>query len=308
MDSAFAILYSSSLICAVCGFIGFVANLCLFVMIFRERKDMTTFNQTLLSLTVANFASDVCFAVLGTVYTYHLTTKIWTLRSALLLINMHLANRYLISISLFHIIFIAIQRFIAVQFPFSFRRIFTTKIVLASIIFTWIISSTLTTIDCFVIYNKDHADIILSHLIFIFGLALILLYLWILVHLLKQRRIASELTNNNAAGSENSFKLFFNCLGITLVFLCLTFPFAISAVGGQVLLKVRLLFLSFIAVKTVTDPLMYFFITKICALVLRQRQQHNIKQTGNRKGKGRVGNAASSLPQNEGNVQKITVM
>ena len=307
MSSILAILFSAALTYAISGFIGLLLNICLLVMIFRERKNISPFHQTLFSLTFANFVSDVCFAVLGTVYTYHLKTKIWTFRSVLLLGNMHLANRYLISVSFFHIIFIAIQRFVAVQFPFRFRRMFTTKLVLASIIFIWIISPTLTTIDYFVIHIKNHTDIILSHLIFIFGLALILLYPWILFRLIKQRRIACELANNNATGPDNSLKLFFNCLGITVAFLCLTFPFAISVVGGKLLANVRLLFSSFIAMKTVTDPLMYFFITKCCALLLRQRNERNVKNAGNHTEGGKV-NTASSLAQSKEHAQMTAAL
>ena len=249
---------------SVCGFAGLIANAAVLLKLYRTRKENTVFNKTLASLSVANIISDACFAVTGTMFAYQFSSKRINFKNFYVLLSLHYANRYATGIALSHIMFIAIQRLVAVLYPFRFRRIFTTKVAWIIILLTWIVGPICTSLYHFVFKVRGDPDLPLSYSIIIIGTIIFFCYALILHLLIKRRRLSKRLTNNNEAQSDTSynFNIFFNSLGVTLLFILFTFPFAIFVLAGSSHDGLRVLFASFLAFKTITDPGVYFFVAK----------------------------------------------
>ena len=262
---------------AIFGFAGFIANAALLIMLFRARKSESLFNKTLASLAVANLISDVCFAVSGTLFTYQTLAKIWEFENMLILVRLQFANRAFIAVSLSHIVFIAVQRFVAVYFPFRFKRIFTTKLTWMILVLIWALPLAATVLFHYVIRSDNDPDVPVAYSIILLGVILTICYTFILIRLIIQRKLTSAMTinNNPTSDTKHKFKLFFNSIGVTFLFLILMLPFAISTLEADILGKWRMLFSSFIAIKTLVDPTVYFFIARCsqCSWTKKRNEQ-----------------------------------
>ena len=272
---------ASSLNYAIFGIAGMIANATLLVALFRTRNEAPPYNKTLASLAIANFISDVFFATIGTMFSYDIKTgnlpfQQWEDTFELLFIN-----KGIIIIALSHIVFIAIQRFIAVHFPFRFRRIFTTKLTWFYISLTWLIAISIFLLSWHIDSNNIFAkDRLVSYTILVFVFTLIVCYTWILISLRIQRRVSRQLrsSNNATSDTEHSMKLLLNSVGVTLLFLILVCPYAISSLKGDNFIM-RYLLSSLVPVRTVIDPLVYFFIS-ICikcsrSVVVQKKNDNN---------------------------------
>ena len=267
---------ASSLNYAIFGFAGMIANAALLVALFRIRKEKSPFNKTLASLAVANFISDVFFAINGTMFSYDITAGNYKFERWNNVSHLLSFNNGAIAVALSHIVFIAIQRFVAVHFPLRFRRIFTTKLSSFYISLTWIAATALILIFWFVdAKNIVSKDILASYSILIFGFILIVCYTWILTTLRIRRRISRRLGRRDNATSDtfHCLNLLLNSVGVTLLFLILVCPYAISSLKGDNFI-LRQLLSSLIPIRTVTDPMIYFFIS-LCIKCPRHLEVQN---------------------------------
>ena len=260
-DTVLIILYFYLFIFAIFGFIGFIVNAIQIVLMFCKREKKTVFDITLISLSLTNAASAACFGAFGTILTYHTLNLYWTVKAIITYFHLRSVSDYCITISLFHIIFIAIQRFVAVTFPLRFKAFITKKITLVVLILIWIVCGTMMILDrCVFTFTKRRMA--LAYLIFICGVSLAVLYCFVFYKVLKQRRAMQNVTSH-VANTSNSYKLLFNSIGVTVVFIILTFPYAANVLDGYKLHDVYAgLFASFLAIKTVFDPMIYFFINR----------------------------------------------
>ena len=248
---------------AIFGFTGVITNVALLVSLFRTRKDNPQFNKTLASLAVANVISDVFFATIGTMFSYGIKTGKLQLEQARSLLKLLFFNKGVLMIALSHVVFIAIQRFIAVHFPIRFRRIFTANTTWFYISLTWFVATALFLLSWFTGAKDVKAkDRLVSYTIIIFGFILIVCYSWIIVSLRNQRRVSRQRRSNGHTASErkHSMKLLLNSVGVTLSFLMLVCPYAVSSLNGNENV-LRFLLASLVPIRTVIDPLIYFFIS-----------------------------------------------
>ena len=253
---------------AIFGFAGLIANVALLVALFRIRKENSTFNKTLASLAIANIISDMFFATIGTIFSYGISVKNLSLQVFLKMITLFRINKGFVTVALSHIVFIAIQRLLAVHFPLRFRQLFTTKVTWFLIVLIWLVSIIIFLLSWLIPIDGDE-DRKVSYFMLIFGLTLVVCYLWMLNSLHNQCRLSKQLRNsNNAAfGTIRNWKLLLNSIGVTCIFLAFMCPYAISSIKGEDFTH-RFLFSSFIAIRTLIDPLVYFFIT-LCDACLR---------------------------------------
>ena len=265
---------AGSLNYAMFGFIGVIANVALLVSLFRTRKDNPPFNKTLASLGVANFISGVFFAMTGTIFSYSNTTGKLKLEQERKYFKLLFFTKGIIMIALSHIVFIAMQRFIAVNFPLHSRRLFTTKLTWLYISLTWLIAIAIFLLS-WLVDGKDvlEKDRLVPYAILIFGFVLIVCYASILISLRFQNRISGH--------TRHSMRLLLNSVGVTLLFLILVCPYAISSLKGDDA-YLRYLVSSLIPFRTVIDPLIYFFVSFCCKRSKRlavQRRDEKTPQT-----------------------------
>ena len=252
-----------------CGLLGFAANSAVLVKLYQKRKESTVFNKTLASLSITNTISDICFLVSGCILIYYFVSNQISIESIQVFIVLQYINRYATCISFLHVVFITVQRFAAITFPFRFKRVFTTKVVYIILILIWIAGLAIVSIYHFVFTVDGDPDAALSYSIVITGAIMLFSYAWIFYLLVKRGRMSKQL-NTSTRSDANNLKIFINSLGLTLLFFVCMFPSAILILSGSKGTKLRILFASFLVFKTVCDPLMYFFATK-CSL--RQRRQ-----------------------------------
>ena len=115
-------------------------------------------------------------------------------------------NRGFVMIALSHVILIAIQRFVAVQFPFHFKRVLTTRVILIMLCLCWLIPIALL-LPAFFDVKEYNEDRILSYSFLTLGFALVFCYTWILNTLRIQYRLSRTMRNINNSSS-NKKRLF----------------------------------------------------------------------------------------------------
>ena len=267
MDDERRILALSSLyIYAIFGFLGFIVNSIQIVLMFCKREKKTVFDITLISLALSNATSTICFGALGTLFTYFIATLNFAEENFQTLNNMVYVSDYCVIISLLHITFIAIQRLFAVTLPFRFKAIFTKLVTTVLLMMIWLVSGMMMLLEYFVIKYAQR-KIALACLIFTCGSSLAFIYSFVLYKVLKQRRAMQNVTSH-AANTDHSCKLLLNSIGVTVVFILLTFPYAASVLENDILFIYGDFFASFLAIKTSFDPTIYFFVNRCkCSFV-----------------------------------------
>ena len=246
---------------AIFGFAGLITNMALLVMLFRIRNEKTPFNRTLASLAIANITSDVFFATVGIVFALDsvketLDTSEWNFFFKMIYIN-----RGFVMIALSHVTLIAIQRFVAVQFPIHFKRVLTTRVIIIMLCLCWLIPIALS-LPAFFDVKENNEDRILSYSFLAFGVVLIFCYTWILNTLRIQYRLSRTMrnSNNSSLNKKQNLKLLLNSVGVTALFITLVSPYAISSLNREDIDR-RYQMSSLIVVRTVVDPLVYFFVS-----------------------------------------------
>ena len=277
MDDKRRILAVSSLyIYSIFGFIGFIVNSTQIVLMLCKREKKTVFDITLISLALSNVTSTICFGALGTLFTHVIATLNFTEKNFQTLNNMVYVSDYCVIISLFHIAFIAIQRLVAVTLPFRFKAIFTKLVTAVLLMMIWSVSGVMMLLEYFVIKFAKR-KIALACQIFACGSSLTFIYSFVLYKVLKQRRAMQNVTSH-AANTCHGYKLLLNSIGVTVVFILLTFPYAASVVENDILFIYGDFFASFLAMKTSFDPAIYFFVNRCkCCLVAVARDVEPIE-------------------------------
>ncbi len=269
--TSLAIYLSAIFIFAIFGFIGFIVNSIQIALMFCKREKKTVFDITLISLALSNVTIAICFGAFGTLLAHYGLHLLGTFKVLMTYFQLRFVSDYCIMISLFHIIFIAIQRFVAVTFPLRFKVLVTKKVTFVVLIIIWLVCGTMMILDHFVIKSTKRRTA-LAYLIITCGVSLTVLYCFVFYKVLKQRG-AMQYVTSHAANTSHSYKLLFNSIGVTAVFILLTFPYAASVLENDKLLRYIGLFSSFLAMKTLFDPLIYFFINRChgckCTVVAR---------------------------------------
>ena len=253
---------------ALFGLGGFLVNIVMLIMLCRDKRSESTFNKTIASLGIANMLIGLIFSTAG----FLMVSKY---EDDLFLMALWYAKECVLSTSIFHLVFIAIQRLAAVLFPLRFKQFFTPKMAAMLLVAVWIVS-TLFLVAIMLPISIANPDLPtfppIAYATLLTGILLLMCYIAVLYRLLRLKRFRSESSNADQR-SILSFRLFFNSFGVTLVFILLTFPFALSVIENNKLRHWSTLFATFFAVKTMADPIVYFFISKCsCGRVRRQGQ------------------------------------
>eukprot|EP00795_Rhopilema_esculentum_P000469 gene469-10145_t len=251
---------------ALFGLGGFLVNIAMLIVLRRDKRSESTFNKTMASLGIANMLIGLIFSTAG----FLMVSKY---ENDSFFMALWYVKECVLSVSIFHLVFIAIQRLTAVLFPLRFKVLFTPKMAAILLVAVWIVSILFLVCVMLPITNAN-LDLPsfppIAYATLLTGIVLLMCYIAMLYRLLHLKRFRFESSNADQR-SILSFRLFFNSFGVTLVFILLAFPFAVSVIENNKLRHWSTLFATFFAIKTMADPTVYFFISKCsCERVTRR--------------------------------------
>ena len=223
---------------------GLILNALEIFFLLREKKIKEPFKMTILSLAFADlitsgflFVSAIIFLITGA----HDHTTLLAIFSST-------------TCSQFHIVFITMQRFIAVIYPLKLKSWITSFRSIIILILIWLISMLLTLI-LYLCAGMD-GPFVLAWIILTGGGVLLVSYSFIVYRSFKQRKIVAS---NNS--SSQNLRLILYSLTVTVAFIACNYPWAVSlhAKGlpnsSQIELDVHLLLLW---LNLSLDPIIYF--------------------------------------------------
>ncbi len=211
----------SNVIAGVCvsdafGFIALIANLVQLRLFYCRKDNISLFDLTLISITIANILCIVLLVSLYSVCVLVITGKISINHLSTVIYLLFVTNVFLI-VSLIHIVFIALQRLFAVLYPIRFRQILTKKLCIIFIAILWIISVAIFT--TFVFLQLKYS---ISYLIFAMESLVALCYSLVLYYTISRRPLVATRMSSNV-----NRKVTILCIGVTISFIAFTFPTAV---------------------------------------------------------------------------------
>lgn len=250
---------------AVFGNAGLVANILQTLLLLRKRKNMSIFQLTLLSLSLTDTIAAILFAIGGNILAQVPAQGKGMPFTHPTLLFVRFFEDYFVLTSLFHVVFIALQRYAAVSFPLRYKTVCTKRRAVFILVSIWTVTLTLASVTVFVLGDEKLCWKIIACCFCFLDALLLLLYGLITHKISKQRKSMQQI---NAISQDNGFsvKLLVNSFGVTIMFILCTLP---SAAGGIVEIgntkSINLLLWSFLALKAFADPLFYLFIN-VCDL------------------------------------------
>ena len=232
-----------------CSF-GIILNICEIVSLVHTKRTKLVFDITLLSLSL----SDLLLSIVTTSHVIvHLSLPIFAKSEFYL--NFFIVWIYSSNLSsALHMMFIAIQRLIAVLYPFKVSIWITRKRAIITIFVLWLTStgaSVPLSTQCF----TYHRILIGSP----FVLAIVIIFCYIIINVnLMTRKIPRATTGHQA----QNVSVLLHSICITVIFMFCAFPFSIRAVSQPANIfktpgPTYVFHLFFLQV--VLDPIVYFF-------------------------------------------------
>ena len=202
------------------GVTGLILNSIEFIFIVRRKKTKLAFDLTILSLNLADFIVSICITMISIIDYLLLTSDSTTFHPSVVIFQFGL--QFSIDSSIWHSVFIAIQRFLATFFPTKFRIYFTRKHCIAGLIVVWILSILQTALLCIAttIYIYVPVFLIIS------DASLITFYVMICCRVYYKRRQVSS-TIASSRHHQNNWTLQYSAL-ITIAFVFCTLPYAVT--------------------------------------------------------------------------------
>lgn len=254
------------------GITGFVLNLTQAASIIRKKKIQSAFEVTLLSLSVA----DITVSLITTIYYVKF----------LLFINQAIDGRFIpefiylngiafylsLTSSLLHVCFIALQRLVAVLFPFQFHRHFTRNYSFCVLGLIWLVSGSYIVLMVLKYYRVYE---VLSYVVIICSVILILAYSLICKRVSK--RVDFSITRITA---QQNRSVILHSFCITVAFVICNLPFAVDVLNGFAVSKVfRNIAEWLLHLNVLVDPVIYFMFDRFkmklanCCLCFARRNR-----------------------------------
>ena len=235
---------------SICSF-GIILNVCEIVSLVHAKRTKHTFDIALLSLSFSDLLLAIVTAFHVTVYFSQPTPTesnnwYWTF-SVVCIYSTNLS-------SALHMMFIAVQRLIAVLYPFKASTWITRKRGIITVVVIWLTSTVASvplSTQCFTYHRM------LSGSPFVIAIFIIFCYIIINVKLMT-RKVPRATTGHQA----QSISVLLYSICITVIFMFCAFPFSIHSVlqSGSAFNKTSpsyVLHLFFL--QAVLDPIVYFF-------------------------------------------------
>eukprot|EP00795_Rhopilema_esculentum_P008358 gene8358-14327_t len=198
------------------GGVGVIANTLLIAALYKERKLKRPFQMTILSLAVADLLNCIWLTVAGPVKPPpgHKLQPVY--RKVYLAVVALSATT-----SMLHLMFVTLQRLIAVLLPFRSAQLITQQRCAVVIALIWLTSAAAIWLS----YMENIKRMILTYtpaLTFICALTLIVSYSFICYRVWLRKRLAST-----ASSSQSEYILLYSIL-VTVLFIICTFPASVT--------------------------------------------------------------------------------
>ena len=240
----------------ICGILGLTANIAQSVLLYRKRKNKSLFDLSLSSLCVADIIVSLAFIAFGLAQILILSKpltldslKIYRLVSALFL---NVIN-YSIFCSLFHVVFIALQRFMVVFFPLKFKVMATKMRCIIFLAVVWVASVGFMALG----HLKQRRAIsrFYGYFIFILGALLVILYIAICYRVFRSAKLRLAPKRDETS----SKRLAVHAVAVTTIFIVCNFPYASLQLTGIVPVTYSLSLRVLLGLNPLLDSVVYFF-------------------------------------------------
>ncbi len=156
------------------GCFGVITNIAQLVLFSRDKKRRKcSFGLTLLSLNTADLLASIGLCLLGTSTLLFISMMIDLALLEALMKAAHVALAFSLTSSMTHVGFIAVERVIAVAFPFKVKQIITTKRCFITLALMWV-TSVLLAIGVF--FLEQLGFMLLAGVSLVTGVALVVIY------------------------------------------------------------------------------------------------------------------------------------
>lgn len=255
------LIYVSCIIFIIFGFSAAIANTTQLILIIRNCREITVFQMTLVSLSVADFITGTCYGVAGSILMPQVLKRVdnlWKIGASSTLMIVKQLKDYCVMISLFHILFIAVQRYAAVSIPLRYKSLLTKRRAAFILLVIWAAALAVASIFTFLLKDHNKHWVVAAYIIYALGVSLLLLY-GLITYRIRQQQQSIQRISATSQDCGFSVKLFINSFGVTIMLITCMFPIAGSALEIGNLNDYEILFSSLLAVKSFADPIMYFF-------------------------------------------------
>ena len=190
----------------------------------HRRKQNSTFEATLISLNIADIFSSLGFLVSGV---YDLVAEEGPDESQVLKFVFLGAGMSILSVisSFGHIVFIAVQRFVAVLYPLQITRIFTKRSCRVCLFCLWLLSA-LVTIG---FYFKAEI-VVLGYVMLTCGSLVVILYTPICYTMIKRRNFLMRNSASNSAILKSNQSVMGHSITVVLAYIICNFPYGIQII------------------------------------------------------------------------------
>lgn len=225
--------------------IGVALNVLQIALLLHQRRTKLPFDVTLISLALANFVVSLAPMV---IYLFLIANISLTKYLIYVLAYIYTASN---STSALHLVYIALQRLIAVSHPHKFSTWLTRKSCVTTLGLFWLVPILLVLplqLDFTYSYYKFYI-----HIPLLLGVIIFLCYAALNYYILTRRRISIR-----GQSSSRSFQLLVYSTVVTLVYLICTFPITILLICAKDRSAVPLYASYLYVAHVVLDPLLYF--------------------------------------------------
>ena len=234
------------------GFVGFIINIVQIILICRQKKKKSAFLLTILSLGIADGLSALAVVIYEIYWFLAVHRTIFSILPSMISLWIFLGTLiFSQTVSFSHLIFIALERFVAVFYPIRLADVFSRRRCILGLAVIWFLSAIPSIVFQFT--RKVHS---FKLIIQICALSLIIFYTAICI---KVNRRPKFMTPRNGASSRRSKnrKLVIHAVAVTLGFIICAFPFCLSDPGDKLNLWIAVLMLN---CNSSIDSLLYFLL------------------------------------------------
>ena len=242
------------------GIIGLILNIVQITLICRQKKKKSAFVLTILSLSFADGLS--ALAVLIYEIYWFLAVHRIILPSMLFLWVFLGTVIFSQTASFSHLIFIALERFVAVFYPMRLAGVFSRKHCISGLVIIWVSSAAPA-----VTFQFTHTGNFNKLIVQVCALSLIIVYAAICIKISMRPKFVTPSVGSSSRPATNK-RLIIHSISVSLAFIIFAFPYSLTDMRKETEHRVPVLLL---ISNSSIDPLLYFLL-QYCA----RRRRENI--------------------------------
>ena len=249
-------LIAFSIAFVICGALGLIANIAQSVLLYRKRKNKSLFDLSLSSLCAADIIVSLAFIAFGLAHILILSkpltsesVKVYKIVSVIF----SGAINYSLFCSLFHVVFIALQRLMVVFFPLKFKVMATKARCIISLAAVWVFSGGFLSLGHL---KKSRAiSEFYGYFIIALGGLLVIIYIAICYRVFKSAKVRLAPKRDETS----SQRLAVHAVAVTTIFIVCNFPYASLQLRGIVPFTYSWSLRVILALNPLLDSVVYFF-------------------------------------------------